>query len=93
MQRDSSEIVLPINHIALSGDIISVLDYAAKIFRVHKSDLTVEGGYNVGQIAAKGVSSVRAVNPRMESGSTDEKYSSTLPAVYREIQPRTMELV
>ena len=92
-QCESSEIVFPTNQNAHLGDSKSAPTQVPKIFRAHTSDQTSEGGYNVGQTAEMEVPSVRAVNPRMESGSTDEKYSSTLPAVYREIQPRTMELV
>ena len=36
---------------------------------------------------------VEAVNPRTEFVLTGGQYSSSVPGVYREIQPRTMELV
>ena len=52
-----------------------------------------EGGYNAGHTAGAVGPSVQAVNPRTEFGLAGGRYSSTVPDVYRAIQPRTMELV
>ena len=93
MQCDSREIVLRMIHDVHCVDIWSTPNHFAKISPAHTSDQISEGGYSVGQTAAVEVSSVRVANPRTESGLTDEKYSSILPAACRETQPRTTELV